>query len=154
MRWDVNTHLQWIELLVSIAGPSLLLKESYWRHPCNLVSNEIKVKVKVLIYSPKSRYAAQRTLHFTPRYRNSLSHSLVSLGKMQRIFCSLSHSQFSDLFHLVSITAGWTEARVWMQSLPKAFTLDRHRESNHGPLDLWSNALDRSSTRSTILTLM
>ena len=56
----------------------------------------------------------------TPRYWNSLVHSLISLGRMQRIFCSCSHSHSTNLsFHLVPITAGWTEA-VWIQSLPKA----------------------------------
>ena len=35
---------------------------------------------------------------------------------------------------------------MWIQSLPKAFTRDQHRESNPGPLDPRSDALDHSAT--------
>ena len=59
--------------------------------------------------------------YITPRYCNSLFHSLISLGRMQCNFCCCSYSHSTNFRFLVHIHAGWTEA-VWIQSLPKAFT--------------------------------
>ena len=79
------------------------------------------LKVKVYVYSPDiPRRTADFTL-ITLGYWNSSFHSLISLGRLQCIFCSWIHSHNINVsFHLVPITAGWTEA-VWIQSLPKAF---------------------------------
>ena len=47
----------------------------------------------------------------TSRYWNSLFHSLITLGRMQRSFLQLyAFIQYQFSFHLVLITAGWTEA--------------------------------------------
>ena len=78
--------------------------------------NLTKVKVKVYIYSPDIPIGSAGFTLITPRYWNSLFHSLISQGKMQRNFLQLQpFTQYQFSLYLVPITAGWTEA-VWIQS--------------------------------------
>ena len=80
----------------------------------------------------------------------TLVHLLISLVRIRSIFCSCSHSHWTNFsFRLVPITAEWTEV-VRNQSLPKAFTHTHTHththtpalgKSNPRPLDFGSNAL-------------
>ena len=59
----------------------------------------------------------QRTLHIPPGIGTLLC-CLSSLGRMHRIFsCSQSHSIIFS-FHLVPISAGWTNAQCGFYTLP------------------------------------
>ena len=69
----------------------------------------------VRVYSPDIPVGSADLTLITPMYWNKLFHSLNSMGRMQRTFNPFTQYQFS--FHLVPITAEWTEA-VWIQSLP------------------------------------
>ena len=63
------------------------------------------------------RWSTDEIADFTI-YMGTLSYMVSSpLGRIQSIFCSLCHSQFSIFsFHQVPITAGWTEA-AWYERL-------------------------------------
>ena len=52
----------------------------------------IKVMVKVRVYSPDIPIGTADFTLITPKYLNSLFHSLISLWRTQNIFCSHSHS--------------------------------------------------------------
>ena len=58
----------------------------------SLGMQRMKVKLKVCVYSPDIPSKSSDFTLFTPRYWNSLFHSLISVGRMQRNFCSCSHS--------------------------------------------------------------
>ena len=95
-----------------------------------------KVKVKVFIYSPKSRckHAVHQTLHITFPGVGTHSYFQSHLpGKNAAHFLQLKpFVQFFFIsFHQVPITAGWPEA-VWIQSLPKAFTHILYTDSGLG----------------------
>ena len=105
-------------------------------------------KVKMYVYSPDISRTSEDCALITRRYWNSLFYNRISMERMQRIFCSWSHSHnFNFSFHLVPITAGWTEA-VWIQSLPKAFTRDKRCGIEHRTS--WSRVqqINHCSTRS------
>ena len=85
----------------------------------------------------------QRTLCALRPGMGTRSCSLITLGRMQRNVLQLQQfTQYQFSFHMVLITAGWTEA-VWIQSLPKAFTHNlRCQNRTPDPLhDLRSKAL-------------
>ena len=76
-------------------------------------------EVKGFIYSPDIPVGPANFTAITLTYWNSLFHSLIFLGRMQRNFLLLKPFTQNQLsFHLVPITDGWTEP-VWIQSLPK-----------------------------------
>ena len=98
----------WLYFITPKFVPQQFLDQSV----CPFGVNFINVNVTVDVYSLISPWV-QQTLQFTPLVLE-LSYTVASpLGRIQRIFCSWCHSQFSNfLFHQVPITAGWAEA-VW-----------------------------------------
>ena len=57
--------------------------------------------VKVCVYGPAITVSSADFAFINPRYWNSLFHSLIFLDRMQRIFCSCSHS------HSTSFRSTW-----------------------------------------------
>ena len=62
----------------------------------------------MVIYSPDIPEGSPDFPSITHRYWNSLCHDLIFLGRMQRIFCSCSHSNSTIFFsfHLVPLLLG------------------------------------------------
>ena len=78
-------------------------------------------KGNACLYSPDIPTGSMDFTLITTWYWNSFWYSLISLGRMQRIFCSCGHSHSINFsFHTVPIIAGWTEA-VWIQSFAQGF---------------------------------
>ena len=96
-------------------------------------------KAKVYVYSPYIPVDWADFTLFSPRYWNS--YSLISLGRIQSIFCSSSQSHSTN-FHSTwySLLLGG-QRRCGFRVGPRLYTWPALRESNPRPLDLRSSAL-------------
>ena len=76
----------------SLPCSSIVISGTLANVPHISVSGLRCVKVKVFVYSPDIPVGSADFILITSRYRNSLFYSLISLGKIQRIVCTCSHS--------------------------------------------------------------
>ena len=103
------------------------------------------------MYSPDIPDSSADFTLYLPRYWNSLSHGLISLGRMQRIFAVEAIHSFVFSFHQVPITAGWPEA-MWIQILYKDFIHDWCAGNRTPDLSLSGPTLYHSAMQSILTT--
>jgi hypothetical protein len=144
----------WLLRLILVQVASLLIYDNLWHGsvnglalytsllwvgPCScltgqfLTSTKVKVNVKGLIYSPDIPDSSAEFTVYLPRYWNSLSHGLISLGRMQRIFAV----EVPPGTHYCWVGRGKVDSNL-AQGL---YTWPMPRESNPKPLALRSNTL-------------
>ena len=99
-----------------------------------LVLLKSKEKRQRWVFMAQISIKAHQTLHHLPLGIGTHSFSLISLGRVQCIFCSWSQSHSTNsTFHLVPIS---------ISKLAQCFhTWTALQESNLGPLDLRSNTI-------------